>query len=122
MRATRWRTTSALEPEAGPALDSEPRRSSVSATTSGSITRTLILDRTLIDGSGRRSGGLVCVTYRNRYHGNMSNGPSTASGRDGRSERWRAHREARRKELIAVVIAGGAGHGAGGGSADSRRA
>jgi AcrR family transcriptional regulator len=52
----------------------------------------------------------------------MSNGPSTASGRDGRSERWRAHREARRKELIAVVMAVVSEHGAGVGIDDIAKA
>lgn len=45
-----------------------------------------------------------------------------ASSRDGRSERWRAHREIRRAELIREVIAVVAEHGAGVGMDDISRA
>jgi AcrR family transcriptional regulator len=42
----------------------------------------------------------------------MGTSASTASTGDGRSERWRAHREVRRGELIAVVMAVVSEHGA----------
>src|ERR1700679_2999712 len=48
----------------------------------------------------------------------MSSRRSTASSRDGRHERWRAHRVARREELIAAVMAVVSEHGAGVGMDD----
>jgi AcrR family transcriptional regulator len=52
----------------------------------------------------------------------MTSCPSMASSRDGRSERWRAHREARRSELIGAVIAVVSEHGADVGVDDISRA
>lgn len=52
----------------------------------------------------------------------MSSPASTPSTRDGRSERWRAHRETRRTELIAVVLAVVSEHGAGVGMDDISKA
>jgi AcrR family transcriptional regulator len=47
---------------------------------------------------------------------------STAQSTDGRHERWRAHRVARREELIAAVLAVVAEHGAGVGMDDISQA
>jgi len=47
---------------------------------------------------------------------------SKVSSRDGRSERWRAHRDARRAELISVVISVVTDHGAEVGMDDISRA
>jgi AcrR family transcriptional regulator len=52
----------------------------------------------------------------------MSRRQSKVSARDGRSERWRSHRETRRTELISAVIAVVSEHGAGVGMDDISRA
>jgi AcrR family transcriptional regulator len=52
----------------------------------------------------------------------MARRQSTVSSRDGRSERWRTHRETRRTELISAVIAVVSEHGAGVGMDDISRA
>jgi AcrR family transcriptional regulator len=65
---------------------------------------------------------LLYVTARNMYHRRMARRQSTVSSRDGRSERWRTHRETRRTELISAVIAVVSEHGAGVGMDDISRA
>jgi AcrR family transcriptional regulator len=52
----------------------------------------------------------------------MASSSPVASVRDGRSERWRAHRETRRAELISAVVAVVSEHGAGVGMDDISRA
>jgi AcrR family transcriptional regulator len=52
----------------------------------------------------------------------MSNRRPTAPSMDGRHERWRKHREARRDELIAAVLAVVSEHGAGVGMDDISKA
>src|ERR1700683_518831 len=52
----------------------------------------------------------------------MSSRSSKAQRRDGRSERWREHREARRQELIAAVMAVVSEQGASVGMDDIARA
>jgi AcrR family transcriptional regulator len=45
------------------------------------------------------------VTHGNRYYADVTRRSTATSGRDGRSERWKAHRETRRRELIAAAAA-----------------
>jgi AcrR family transcriptional regulator len=65
---------------------------------------------------------LLSVTTRIRYYRSMVRRQSKVSSRDGRSDRWSAHRESRRTELISAVIAVVSEHGAGVGMDDISRA
>ena len=65
---------------------------------------------------------MLSVTASNRYHTGVTRRQSKVSSRDGRSERWRAHRDIRRTELISAVIAVVSEHGAGVGMDDISRA
>src|ERR1700733_6648029 len=60
----------------------------------------------------------VTVTSSISYYRFMSRAKSTQTAPDGRRDRWQAHREARRGELIAAVIAVVSEHGPGVGMDD----